>query len=268
MRRFVVCTVVAILAIVPSLRAQATLASLDGTYTFLVSNLGDYSPEYNWTGQQVGFCNGLEPVGYNCGYNITFGLITGTIVADGKGNITSGTFTQANDPNSYECNPKDNPTTPCPVKVPSDNPYSSTEAYKVGAVVDFTVGSTTRTYQAVRANTGKPPNWTATADNPYICTYNNMNTCDWDQLPSSQTNGDGAGTTGTFTGTYTINPNGSGVMTVTLKATDCTGGNCTETSKFAIVVSPTSTVGQSVHVSGESVLGNHNKCVGGATRIK
>jgi len=271
MRRFSLCALVAILATVPSLRAQATLASLNGTYTFVLTSLHDYSPMYNMSGQQVGFCNNNQtPVGYNCGYTISSDWITGTLVANGAGKITSGAFTQTSDPNSYECSPKSNPTSPCPVKVPSGASYSAAQAYKVGAVVDYMVSGTTRTFQAVRASTGKPPNWTVSSDNPYICSYstNNFNTCYWTQIPASLTSGNTSSINATLTGTYTISANGSGTMTLTLTQVGCTGSNCSETGEFAIVVSPTSAVGQNVHISGESVLGNRNRSVGGASRIK
>lgn len=266
MRRFAL-GLVAIFAIVPTLRAQATLASLDGTYTFLLSNLDDYSPMYNMNGQQVGFCNnGYTPAGYNCGYDLSFDVIEGTFVANGAGKITSGSFTETYNPNSYDCDPKNNPTSPCPVKVPSGDPWSSSESYKIGAVVDYTAGSVTRTFQAVRANTNKAPNWTVSADNGNICSFqaNNLNTCYWTQITSSLTSGNDSSQTGTFTGTYTINANGSG--TATWVQPNCTGTDCS--IEFAILVSPTSSVGQTVHISGQSVLGKHNKSVGGATRVK
>lgn len=268
-KRFSLCAVAAILAAVPSVRGQATQASLDGTYTFLFSSLSDYSPEYNMNGQQVGFCDGITPIGYNCGYTVTFGVITGTLVADGRGRITSGAFTQTNDPNSYECDPGNNPTTPCPVKVPANNSYSSSEMYNIGAVVDYTVtsntGHVTRTFQAAKANKGKPPNWAVGADAGNICNNSNFNTCSWVQIPASLTNSEGAGQSANIVGTYTVNPNGSG--TLYLKLANCTT-SCT-IGQFAMVVPPgNSTVGQTVHVSGESQLGNHNKCVGGATRVK
>lgn len=266
MRRFVLC-LVAILAAVPSLRAQATLASLDGTYTFVLSDLKSYSPMYNFNGQQVGFCdNNNVPVGYNCGYSLSFDIITGTFVANGAGKITSGNYSQTADPNSYECSPKENPTSVCPVKVPSGDRWLSSESYKIGAVVDYTVNNTTRTFQAVRANTGKAPNWTVSADNAYICNYstNNFNTCYWTQIPGSLTGSNSSSEGGNYTGTYTINANGFG--TVKWVQNGCTGSDCS--IQFAIVVSPTSSVGQTVHISGESALGNHNRSVGGATRVK
>lgn len=267
--RFSLCAAVAILAAVPPVRAQATLGSLSGTYTFVFSGMSDYSPAYNMNLQQVGFCIASLPVGYNCGSISTFNVITGTLVADGVGHITSGTFTQTNDPNSYECNPGNNPTSPCPVKVPSGNEYSQWEMYNLGAVVDYTAitsaGRFTRTFQAVRPGSGKTPDWTDKKASANICTSNNLDTCYWDQVTASLTNSEGSGQSANIVGTYSINANGSG--TISLKLANCSN-NCA-IGMFAIVVpSGNSTVGQTVHVSGQSQLGNHNKCVGGATRIK
>ncbi|HKF47122.1 MAG TPA: hypothetical protein VKB38_07165 [Terracidiphilus sp.] len=268
-KRFSLCAAVSILTAVPHLLAQATQASLDGTYTFLFSNMSDYSPAFNMNGQQVGFCDGITPIGYNCGYTVTFGVIRGTLVADGRGNITSGAFTQTNDPNSYECSPGNNPTSTCPVKVPSRNSYSSNESYAVGSVVDFigltNVGPVTRTFQAVRASKGKRPDWLNTKDLENVCNNSNLNTCYWVQIPASLTNTEGASQSANVVGTYTVSANGSGMLYLRL-------ANCTTScaiGQFAMVVPPgNSTVGQTVHVSGESQLGNHNKCVGGATRVK
>jgi hypothetical protein len=255
-------TTAAALAQVPMTTATANLASFTGTYTFQMAQLKDYSVESNMKGQQVGFCNGNGPVGYNCWDYYTFDLLVGTLVSDGAGHITSGTFSSTRDPNSYQCSPKQNPTSPCPVIVPSGKAYSATTAYNVGAVVDYTSNGTTRTFQAVQKSTGKTPNWNNTTTVGNICTYNNLSTCFWTQIPASLTASD-SDSTGTITGTYTIQSNGSGVLTLT-------PSNCNDCgqAKFAINMSPASQVGQTVGLVGMSQLGNHNRDVGTAVRIK
>jgi hypothetical protein len=264
MKRTILLLFFATLVTVPSIRAQASLASLHGTYTFQMIQLDDYSIESNMNGQQVGFCSGPNPAGYGCWNSYTFDTMAGSLVADGAGHISSGTYTITRDPNSYQCNPKNNPTKPCPVIVPSGHTYSTSTAYSVGATVDFTVGNVTRTFQAVRAGTGKPPNWGNNANAVNICSNNNgnLNTCYWTQIPESLTNGTNSGT-GTLTGTYTIQANGSGVMTLT--PTNCDGCG---TVQLIFVVSPTSQVGQSITLSGLSKLGNSNNMTGSGVRIK
>src|SRR6185437_6812825 len=162
-----------------------TLASFNGTYSWQAANLKDYSVEYNMQGQQVGFCNGSVN-GYGCWDAQTFNLLTGSIVANGVGRLT-GTVTETRDPNSYKCHPKTNPTSPCPVIVPSGHVHSANTAYKIGYTVDYTVGSVTRTFQAVRASTGKTPNWNSSATSGNICNNSNLNTCSWTQIPQSIT---------------------------------------------------------------------------------
>lgn len=262
MRRIVSLVAIAIAVAVPSmLTAQVTNASLKGTYTWQVSTLDAYSPAFNWSGQQVGFCVNDNPFNYNCGYNVTFDLVTGTIVADGAGHVT-GTFDQTADPNSYECESKNNPTDPCPVIVPSGKDWSATISYSVGNTVDFAIGKTTRTYQAVKANTDRPPNW-GIPNNAYICNGNsNSATCIWVQVYASLTNPNG-NSSGTVRGTYTVSGNGSGTMT--LIPTGCDG--CSSIT-FAIIVPPTDQVGQVVPLSAKSELGNENKAVGAAVRVK
>jgi hypothetical protein len=242
----------------------ATLASFSGTYTFQMVQLKDYSIETNMAGQQVGFCNG-SVAGYGCWDTQTFDLLAGSIVADGAGHITSGNYTQTRDPNSYKCNPKNSPTSPCPVIVPSGHNYSTTTSYPVGYTVDFTVGSQTRTFQAVQKNVGKPPNWSVSNYAGNICSYNgsNLNTCYWTQIPSSLTSDNSGNSTGTITGTYTIQASGAGVMT--LKPTNC--GDC-GTVQLAFTVSPTSQVGQTISLSGVPVLGDSNSSVGSGVRVK
>src|ERR1700737_510807 len=92
--------------------AQATNASLNGTYTFEVGSPDNYTVQANMFGQQVGFCNGSPiPFGYFCFSNLAQEVISGTLIADGAGNIISGSnFTFTADPNRYQCSPKNNPT--------------------------------------------------------------------------------------------------------------------------------------------------------------
>ncbi len=94
-------------------------------------------------GQQVGFCPSGSyklPFGYSCFFNATASdLTTGTVVADGKGNIITGSnFTNTFDPQEYQCAKKSKPVTVCPYKVPSGKVWSGTTAYVVGALVDYT----------------------------------------------------------------------------------------------------------------------------------
>lgn len=258
-------TVSTVLGQIPMATATATLGSFSGTYTFHLGQLRGYTLEYNLTGQQVGFCNGSVPAGYFCQENYTFDLLEGRIVADGAGHITSGSFAITPDPNSYECSPNNHPTIPCPVVVPAGDPYSMTAAYNVGAAVDFTAGAVTRTFQAVRKNTGKPPNWTTTAGAANICTYNNLNTCYWTQIPVSQT-AKNNNISGTLVGSYTIQANASGVMTVTPSCGTCGAGSV----EFSIILPPVSQIGQTVSLIGISQLGRNqkNQSVGSAVRIQ
>jgi len=238
-----------------------TLASFIGTYSWQAANLNDYSVAYNLQGQQTGFCTDFV-IGYGCSQEHNFDLFAGTIVADGAGHLT-GTVTQTRDPNSYKCNPKQNPTSPCPAIVPSGHVFSATTAYKVGYTVDYTVGSVTRTFQAVRASTGKTPNWNTSSTAGNICSNSNLSTCFWTQIPRSLTNDDGSPTTMNFSGTFTVSSTGSGVMTFTIPS--CS--NC-GTVKLQFTVSPVSAVGQTVPINGLSALGNSNNMVGTAIRIK
>ena len=270
MRKLLFVSVVGCLFIVPSPEAQveqpqtaATLASVTGTYIFQLAELRNYSIEYNWTGRQVGFCTNGIPVGYGCYDTWTYARTNGTIVFDGAGHITSGSFTNVKDPRSYKCNPSNQPTNPCPVLVPSGNVYSAATAYGVGQTVDFTAGTTTRTFQAVRNNTGKAPDWTNTTSAGNICNNANMNTCYWVQISQSLTNGTGTPNTGTFTGTYTINANGSGVITFTMA--NCQG-SCS--SQISFVAPPVGQVGQTVGLVGISTLADTNDVSGTAVRIK
>ena len=255
------CFVMFTLVVVTSLAtAQATNASLKGTYTFAIGSPSHYFNQGNMFGQQVGFCNFPIPFGYGCfGPNLGQDLITGTLVADGAGNIITGSnFTFTADPNRYQCSPINNPTAPCPYLVPSGNTWNNTTAYVVGAVVDFQESNgKVLTFQAVKKNTNVAP-VSGTASVCTASTAKNPPSCYWDQLFTSATNK--ANAAGTLTGTYTVQSNGSGVLTVT------PSGN--PTVAFAIIVRGTSSLGQEVPIIPIPQLGNESRGSGSAVRIK
>jgi hypothetical protein len=238
-----------------------TLASFNGTYSWQAATLNDYAVAYNTLGQQVGFCTG-PVVGYGCWNAVTFDVLAGSFVADGAGHLT-GTATQTQDPNSYQCSPKQNPTSPCPVVVPSGHVFSLTTAYKTGYTVDYTVGTVKRTFQAVRASTGKAPNWSTSATSGNICSNMNLSSCFWTQIPQSLTNKNSNSGAMSLSGTYTVTSSGSGVMTFTV-----TGCSDCGTVKLQFTVSPVSAVGQTIAINGVNVLGNSNNIVGTAIRIR
>lgn len=243
------------LAAASSLHAQVTNASLSGTYTFQIGGPAGYTVQYNMFGEQVGFCpTGTYklPFGYYCYFNSTAtDMTTGTLVADGNGNITTGTFTSTHDPQEYQCAKSAKPVGVCPYKVPSGKVWNSTTAYAVGALVDYTVSSTVLTFQAVKSNTNVAPTastCTATVKPP---------NCDWDQVYQSAASGQLGTKTGTFTGTYTTQSNGSGVVTFSTGAS------------FSFVLQPAPlAVGQVVALQGISALNNENSSAGVAIRVK
>jgi hypothetical protein len=243
------------------LHAQVTNASVSGTYTFQLGSADGYTVQFNMFGQQVGFCPSASyklPFGYYCFFNPTAtDLTTGTLVADGKGNIVSGSsFTNTYDPQEYQCAKNSNPVGVCPYKVPSGKVWSSTTAYVVGALVDFTVNSKALTFQAVKNNTDIPPSsseCTAIVKPP---------NCDWDQVYQSAASGVSSTKTDTLTGTYTTQSNGSGVLEI--KPT-----GATSTSSFSILVQPAPlAVGQVVALQGMSFINNENSSTGTAVRVK
>jgi hypothetical protein len=83
--------------------AATSNASFKGTYTFIITQPQQLQTEFNSkTNTQVGVCpqNG-PPNGYYCSFTgIGEGTIVGSLVADGVGRVTSGTFTQTPDPKS------------------------------------------------------------------------------------------------------------------------------------------------------------------------
>lgn len=255
-----ICVLVAVVALSASLAAQNSTFS--GTYTFVVGAVNSEPIEYNMYGQEVGFCpNGGNPIpyGYSCPFlQLGQDVLTGTLVADGAGNVTAGSsYVYTPDPSSYQCSTKFNAAPDCPYQVPSGIAWSSSTSYVVGDEVDFTVGGTTQTYQAVVNNTGVPPN-TSTCG-PNITFPPN---CTWDQVYSSAT---GRGIfKGTLSGTYTVQANGSAVAQLT--ASTPTGP---QKVSFSMVV-PTAplAVGQEVPMVALPTLTNGGRGTGTAVRVK
>jgi hypothetical protein len=248
--------------------AQANNGSLTGTYTLVFGSPDELYIQTNMFGQEVGFCpnpNGEQlPYGYSCqNETLDQAVLTGTLVADGNGNIISGSsYTLAPDPNSYECSSKHNPTPDCPYQVPSGNTWSSSTSYVVGDAVDYTSNGKTLTYQAVKKNTNVPPSGTA------VCTKKtgkNPPGCDWDQLYQSANSE--SSFSGSMSGTYSIQSNGSGTMQLTL-----VGPNGDLTPALAIVVPAASSVGQEVPLVSSPQLNQSGFSVfrgsGSAVRIK
>lgn len=255
-RRLAVAILLFTFATASSLHAQVTNASLSGTYTFQLGGPTGYTIQYNMFNQQVGFCpmgTYKLPFGYYCYFLPTAtDTIAGTLVADGNGNIVTGSsFTITFDPQEYQCAKSAKPVAGCPYKVPSGKVWSSTTTYAVGAVVDYTVNSTVLTFQAVKGNTNIPPSaslCSATVKPP---------NCTWDQLYQSATSGVSPTKNETFTGTYTLQSNGSGVMQVSTGAS------------FSLVVQPAPlAVGQVVAIQGISAINNENSSAGMAVRVK
>jgi hypothetical protein len=254
----------ALLLWAPPANAQATNASLKGTYTFTFGAPHLYGIQLNMFGRQVGFCNGsATPFGYSCFTNLAQQVITGTLAADGLGNISSGSsFSVTVDPNESECSPNRNPVTVCPYVVPSGNAWSSTTAYVVGDVVDYQESNgKVLTFQAVKNNTNVAPVTATTAVCTAVTAVKNPPTCTWDQLFASATGNQSFA--GTLTGTYSIQSNGAGVMNVTAVTS---GGNIPVA--FAIVARGTSSLGQVVPMVAVPQLGNDFRGSGSAVRIK
>ena len=249
----------ALAMITGSAAAQATNASFTGTYTFVFGSPDNYSIQYNMFGQQVGFCYGSNgpqqfPYGYSCNSSLGQSVITGTLVADGNGNIGLGSgYNFTADPNRYQCSPNNNPAPNCPYQVPAGVPWNSSTAYLAGDEVDYSG----RTYQAVKKNTNVPPTGTA------VCTRatgKNPPGCTWDQLYQSA-NGQG-NSNGSLSGTYSVQSDGSGTMQVT------PSGNNNQPVTFAILVPATSAVGQEVPMAASPQLGNEFRGSGAAERPK
>jgi hypothetical protein len=237
--------------------AAAQDNTLSGTYTFVFGHVDQYSVQSNMFGQQVGFCgNGQIPFQYSCDSLLGQDVLTGTLVADGKGSIIAGSsYVLTDDPNRYECSPKNNPTPDCPYKVPSGNPWSNTVSYVVGDEVDSTVRGRLLTFQAVKDNIDVIPG-------PLnICTSKlPPPKCYWDQLLVSATDKNSSGK-GSLTGTYSVQSNGSAVLQLTLSGQ--------KTISFAMVV-PTAplAIGQEVSLVGLPTLTNEINGTGSAVRVK
>ena len=250
------CLVALALALMSSsAAAQATNASLQGTYTFVFANQNVLEIEENMFGQEVGFCNvtGCQlPYGYsfNLTDHISQGLVTGTLIADGNGNVlSSSSFAYAPDPNSYECSSKYNATPDCPYQVPSGISWSNSTTYAVGDEVDY--GG--KTYQAVKSNTDVTPSGTA------VCTAKsgkNPPTCTWDQL--YQTGTSQGPFSGSMNGTYSVQSNGLGTMQLTLVTPS---GDVP--LPLTMLVPAQSAVGQEVPIYATAQLGQGGACGGG-----
>jgi hypothetical protein len=249
-----------LLSFVPSATAQATNASLKGTYTFVFGAFHNYAIQLNMFGRQVGFCNGSPvPFGYSCFANLAQQVITGTFIADGLGNLSSGSnFTLTADPNENQCSSNHNPVAVCPYAVPSGNAWNSTTAYVVGDTVDFQESNgKVLTFQAVKNNTNLAP-VTGTSAVCTAATAKNPPTCTWDQLIASAA-GIQSGS-GTLTGTYSVQSNGAGVVNVSPSGSSPVA--------FAIVARATSSLGQVVPMVAMPQLGNDFRGSGSAVRVK
>ena len=243
--------------------AQVTNASFSGTYTLLFGLDNEYIMQLNMFNQQVGFCPpggppAQLPFGYSCASDQdSHDLLTGTIVADGNGNIITGsTYTFTRDPNEYKCAARHNAVSPCPYKVPSGNTWNSSTPYVVGNVVDSTVGGVLLTFQAVENNTGVPPNGstcTASVQPP---------NCTWDRVYATATSGLVGTQAGTLSGTYSLQSDGSGVMTLTAS------GQKNQLMLAIVVPAAPLAVGQVVGLQSMASLTNEVRGSGTAVRSK
>ncbi len=246
-------------------------AAFKGTYTVGLASTDLYWVMYNTNNQQVGFNTG-EQTPYNYGSNVALGqsIFKGTIVADGAGHITSGTFSLTPDPNEVQCSPKNNPAPDCPYTVPSGKAWSGSTSYVIGDVVDYEGHS----YQAVAANEDAAPVLVTIVSNAQkgnACAANSSGydgppKCTWVVLYGSATGEDKSGT-GTLTGTYSVLANGTGTMAVTLNiggTTTCSSTTC-KNLEFVILVPPNA-AGQEIHIIAQSLLGNKFAGTGVAIR--
>jgi hypothetical protein len=236
-------------------------AAFKGTYTFGIVSVNQYWVQYNMNNQQVGFCNGggSFPYGYSCSISLGQDVITGTFVADGKGNIAaSSTLSYTSDPNSYQCSTKKNAAPDCPYTVPSGIAWSSGTSYAVGDEVDYS-GST---YQAVQANSvapvlitngSNPQQGNACANGSYVGQGSPV--CTWVLLYASATGKNKSGT-GTLAGTYSIQANGIGAMIVTPSGAGGSAG-------FALIVPPQAK-GQQIQLLAQPTLGDESTGTGTA----
>jgi len=239
-------------------------AAFKGTYTVGLASTDLYWVLNNMNNQQVGFATG-EQTPYNYSSNVEMGqsFFTGTIVADGAGHITSGTFSLTADPNEVQCSPKNNPAPDCPYTVPSGKAWSGSVSYVIGDVVDYDG----HTYQAVAANEDALPMPVTIVSNTQkgnACANNSSGAngplkCTWVVLYGSATGDDKSGK-GTLTGTYSVLANGTGTMTTTLSM-----GGSAKTLEFVILVPPNA-AGQEIHILAQPTLGNKFAGTGVAIR--
>jgi len=213
-------------------------------------------------GQQVGFCQGSQmPYGYSCqGPQLAQEVIEGTLVADGNGNVTSGNYTQTQDPNETQCSSKNNAAPSCPYQVPSGTTWSNSTSYVVGNEVDYVAGGKTLTYQAVKSNTDVTPSGANVCTSKTI--VKNPLTCTWVELYASANGYSDGGSNGTLTGTYTVQSNGTGTLQLTPTSSK---GN--QTVVFDFLVFGASAVGQQIPLVALPQLGNGNTGNGTALRV-
>lgn len=239
---------------------SAQTNTFSGTYTFVFGIPDEYSIELNMFGQEVGFCPANAtapklPFGYSCSMNFFQEVLTGTLVADGNGNITTGSnYVYTVDPNEAQCSTKYNATPDCPYKVPSGIPWSSSANYVIGDEVDFTVNSTLLTFQAVANNSNIPPSSSTCTPNVQV-----PPNCTWDQLYSSATGK--TGSKGSLTGKYTVQANASGVLQLT------PAGQKAVSMSIIVPASPLA-IGQEIPLVGLPTLTNELRGSGSAVRVK
>ena len=240
--------------------AAAQNNTFSGTYTFVFGVPSNISIQQNMFGQEVGFCNNVSsqfPFGYSCNQTLGQDVVTGTLIADGSGKIIAGSnLVLTVDPSSSQCSSRFSAVPHCPYKVPSGTAWSSTVTYVVGDEVDFTVGGKLLTFQAVKNNTNVPPsgNTCTSMVQPPNCT--------WDQLYVSASSK--SGFTGTLTGTYAVQSNGSAVSQLAF-----VGPTGTLKASLAMIV-PTAplAIGQEVPLVGLPTLTNEFRGAGSAVRAK
>lgn len=234
--------------------------TFSGTYTFVFGIPDEYSIQLNMFGQEVGFCPASAtppslPFGYSCSLNLFQDVLTGTLVADGNGNITTGSnYVFTVDPNKAQCSTKYNATPDCPYKVPSGITWNSTANYVIGDEVDFTVNGSLLTFQAVANNSNVLPTSSTCTSNVQV-----PPNCTWDQLYVSATGK--TGSKGSLTGKYTVQANASGVLQLT------PAGQKAISMSIIVPASPLA-VGQEIPLVGLPTSTNEIRGSGSAVRVK
>lgn len=258
--KFITCFAMLILVLI-SAHSAAQDNTFSGTYTFVIGSAHEYNVQTNMLGQQVGFCDNITaatqlPFGYSCQSVLGQDVFTGTLIANGTGSIITGSkYALTYDINRQKCSSKFNAAPDCPYKVPSEIAWSSSVKYVVGDEVDFTVSGKLLTFQAVQNNTNVPPS-TST------CTSVTAPNCDWDRLYVSATGK--ANSSGTMSGTYSVQSNGSAVSSLTAVAST---GNVSLGLAMVVPTAPLA-VGQVVLMAALPALGNEFRGSGAAVRIK